>query len=452
MTRILSPIVRHAAVFLGLSTLVVAIPVAAGHAGQRLYDMGLMFNRPHPFESAPYAQNSSQPSPAVDPNRVFVDGRYRYGMGATTSGAETVVERRDALGSPRSFEDPKVAAAPPNVHLAISGHVHRALLYIDDGDDDGSDQDKSFFNVDSNNSATRLRFLARGQLDEHRAIGSNIVLQFQSNATGDISQRDSSSTEDFVGTRNLEVWFSHTGYGKVWMGKGHTASDGATERDLSGTGVAAYSGVGDIAAGIEFRAPGGGLSGNSIGSIFNNLDGLGRDNRLRYDTPSFRGANLALSLVDGGDWDAALIYSQKLPKRGLALVAAAHYADATSARGYDQVGGSVSVREESSGLSLTGALGLRDQSDGTERTFGYVKLGWQAEFFRFGRSVMSIDIFTTQDAIAEGDDGLSAGYFIVQRFRETGTELYGGFRWYDYESTIKFQDIVAITTGVRQKF
>ena len=65
---------------------------------------------------------------------------------------------------------------------------------------------------------------------------------------------------------------------------------------------------------------------------------------------------------------------------------------------------------------------------------------------------MSVDIFTTQDAIADGDDGLSAGYFIVQRFRETGTELYAGVRWYGYESTIDFQDIVATTAGVRQKF
>ena len=65
---------------------------------------------------------------------------------------------------------------------------------------------------------------------------------------------------------------------------------------------------------------------------------------------------------------------------------------------------------------------------------------------------MSVDIFATSDTVSDDDDGLSAGYFIVQRIRETGTDLYGGVRWYDYESAIEFQDIVAVTAGVRQKF
>ncbi len=429
-----------------------AISAAAGHAGPRLYDMGQMFNQPHPFEAEPDARTSPPSSQVGGPTGYAVDTRSRYGREATASGFETVVQRRDALGSPKSFGDPEVAAAPPNVHLAVSGHVNRALLFIGDGDDDGTDEDKNFFNVDSDNSATRLRFLAYGRIDENRAIGSNIILQFQSNATSDISQRDTSSTEDFVGTRNLEVWFLHSKYGEIWMGKGHTASDEVNERDLSGTGVAAHSGVADMAAGIEFREPGGALSGIAIGDVYNNLDGLGRDNRLRYDTPRFRGANLAVSLVDGGDWDAALIYSQKLPKRGLALVAAAHYANADATRGFDQVGGSVSVLEESSGLNLTAALGMRDQGSGNDRTFIYVKFGWQADFFRFGGSDMSLDFFSTQDARADNDEGLSAGYFIVQKIRETGTELYGGVRWYGYESTINFQNVVAVTTGVRQKF
>ena len=179
----------------------------------------------------------------------------------------------------------------------------------------------------------------------------------------------------------------------------------------------------------------------------------GRDNRLRYDTPRFRGANLAFSLVDGGDWDGALIYSQKFPKRHLALVAAAHYANAQSTRDFDQIGGSVSVLNETNGLNVTAALGIRDQDAG-DRKFAYVKIGWQANFFRFGKSNMSLDFFGTRDAVDfEDDEGLSAGLFIVQHFREVGSELYGGVRWYSYEdSTTNYQDVVAVTMGVRQRF
>ncbi len=98
------------------------------------------------------------------------------------------------------------------------------------------------------------------------------------------------------------------------------------------------------------------------------------------------------------------------------------------------------------------ALGIRDQGTENDRTFIYVKFGWQADFFRFGGSDMSLDFFATQNAVDDDDDGQSAGYFIVQNIHDIGTELYGGIRWYSYESTVDFQDVVAITTGVRQKF
>ena len=452
IARIVCRITRQASVFGGMVAVLVMIPSAAGHAGQRLYDMRDIIDQPHPFEAAPNARTSAPAAPIYRPT-ASTTGSSQYGREAPANDFETLVQRRDALGSPKSFGDPEIAAAPPNVRLSISGHVNRALLFIDDGSDDGTDEDKNFFNVDSDNSATRLRFLAYGRIDENRSIGSNIVLQFQSNSTSSISQSDTSSTEDFVGTRNLEVWFSHAKYGEIWMGKGHTASDDTTERDLSRTGVAAYSGVADMAAGIEFRVPEGRLSGISMDDVFNNLDGLGRDNRLRYDTPRFRGANIAVSLVDGGNWDGALIYSQKLPKRHLALVAAVHYANAQSTRDFDQIGGSVSVLNETNGLNVTAALGIRDQVAG-DRKFAYVKIGWQAKFFRVGKSNMSLDFFGTRDAVDfEDDEGLSAGLFIVQHFREVGSELYGGVRWYSYEdSTTNYQDVVAVTIGVRQRF
>ncbi len=130
-----------------------------------------------------------------------------------------------------------------------------------------------------------------------------------------------------------------------------------------------------------------------------------------------------------------------------------HYANAQSTRDFDQIGGSVSVLNETNGLNVTAALGIRDQVAG-DRKYAYVKIGWQANFFRVGKSTMSWDFFGTRAAVDfEDDEGLSAGLFIVQHFREVGSELYGGVRWYSYEdSTTNYQDVVAVTMGVRQRF
>ncbi len=217
-----------------------------------------------------------------------------------------------------------VLSTQPNMSLTVSGHVNRALLFVDDGTDDGSDNDKQVFNVDNDNSATRFQILGRAEIDESTAVGAIIVAQFESNSTADISQADnkSVSADAELRDRQLELWFEDQGFGRLYLGQGHTASDDSTEIDLSGTGVIAYSGVGDLANGLAFRNSGGSLSGVTIGDVFSNLDGLGRDDRIRYDTPAFRSARLSSSFIDGGDWDLALTYGQDLSAYGLQLAAA----------------------------------------------------------------------------------------------------------------------------------
>ena len=64
-----------------------------------------------------------------------------------------------------------VLSTQPNMSLTVSGHVNRALLFVDDGTDDGSDNDKQVFNVDNDNSATRFQILGRAEIDESTGGG-----------------------------------------------------------------------------------------------------------------------------------------------------------------------------------------------------------------------------------------------------------------------------------------
>ncbi len=98
---------------------------------------------------------------------------------------------------------------------------------------------------------------------------------------------------------------------RLWLGKGNTASNNTAEVDLSRVDVIAYSSVADIAGGMLFRESSGNnsLTTVSVADAFNNQDGLSRQNRFRYDTPTFWGFHLAGAAVSDQRYDASLWWS-----------------------------------------------------------------------------------------------------------------------------------------------
>ena len=162
-----------------------------------------------------------------------------------------------------------------DIALKLSGQVNRAVLYADNGE-----VDDTFF-VDNDNSSTRLRVRAVGDVTCDFKVGAQIEVQFESNSSAAIrfDQSGDAGPNNFT-ERKLEVWFDSEMWGRLWLGQGDTASNGTSEVDLSGTSVIAYSAVEDFAGGLEFE------NGQRIGAAFSNYDGLSRDDRVRYDTPT----------------------------------------------------------------------------------------------------------------------------------------------------------------------
>ena len=95
--------------------------------------------------------------------------------------------------------------------------------------------------------------------------------------------------------------------------------------DLSGTSVVAYSGIAYMAGGLEFSRDSTGAIGPQINATFSNLDGLSRDDRLRYDTPRFGGFKASASVIDGGSWDVAGRFSGEVS--GAKVAGAVAYAE-----------------------------------------------------------------------------------------------------------------------------
>ena len=332
-----------------------------------------------------------------------------------------------------------VESGEDSVRLSLSGQVNRGVLFADNG------TDSEVFHVDNDNSSTRIRFVGEGDLNDDITVGTNIEVQFESNSTAAISfnQSGSSDTNNFT-ERKLELYFDSDQFGRVWLGQGDTASNSTSEVDLSGTSVVGYSGIADLAGGLEFD------NDREIGDAFSNFDGLSRDDRLRYDTPNFGGFVLSASAVESDEWDAALRFSGEVG--GIRTAAAVAYADSNT---FEQINGSASVLL-SSGLNFTAALGTRDldAAGRDDPFFYYLKVGQQLDIFDIGQTRLAVDFTQADDVEADGEEFTSYGAFIVQNLDPVATELYLGVRNHtlDLDSGSDPDDLIAVLAGARIKF
>lgn len=331
----------------------------------------------------------------------------------------------------------EISSGNDQVSLTLSGQVNRALLWADDG------TNSRVLHVDNDNSSTRIRLAGEGQMTPDIRTGAAIEVQFESNSSSDITIDGASGSPDNFTKRKLELYFDHRRFGKLWLGHGSTASDGVSEVDLSGTTVVTYSSIADMAGGIQF----GGLGGTPIGDVYSNMDGLGRDDRIRYDTPSFGGFTVSASNADSAKYDVAGRFSGQL-NSGLRIAAAVGYAVNKNETIIDsQISGSVSVLL-ASGLSLTGAIGAQDLEVGVrDPQFLYGKLG-----YAWGANAISVDLGYAEEIDALGEEFTTIGAAYVRRFDNAGTEVYIGARTHELDTVGNPDDILAVLAGARVKF
>lgn len=344
-----------------------------------------------------------------------------------------------------------VSGGKTGVRVSLSGQVNRGVLFTDDGD-----RTDAFF-VDNDNSSTRIRILGEADYDEMTRIGTNIEVQFESNSTADVSQRNKRNVgNDNFTQRKLELYVDNKQFGRITLGQGDTASNTTSEQDLSGTTVIGYSGVTDFAGGLFLRdSKTNQLSNLRINNVTSNLDGLSRDDRIRYDSPKFNGFSLATSAVADDRYDVALFYGDRLGD--FELRGAAAYASASAsgtANAFDIVNGSVSALHVPSGVSLTFAAGMRDtDNQDNDASFYYGKLGYQTNFFDFGKTAVSADLYYGEEFVTADDETFSVGLQLVQNIAKAGTELYGGFRLYDYDdAATDYDSLYGVMVGARVKF
>jgi hypothetical protein len=336
------------------------------------------------------------------------------------------------------------------VNVKLYGWVNKAALYADDGEQD------NWFVVDNSNSSTRVGLIGTANVISDINAGARMEVMYRTNPSTEASQNDKNNFGDSsFRKRHFDVFLESERFGKLSVGHGHTASDGTSQVDLSGTAVVGYAPIGDFAGGqFWYDSKTKILSPTRIRNTFNDMDGLGRDDRIRYDTPDFWGFQASGSFISGNASDAALRYSRELGNFKLAGAVAYSDPHNTSDKIEDTMNGSLSVLH-SSGLNATLAAGRQDykvsgQDDGK---FCYGKLGYRREFFSIGETALSVDYGRNDNIDMDDDEAKAFGIQGVQYVEDWATEYYLGYRWHDLDrDDADFDDINAFMSGFRVKF
>ncbi len=388
--------------------------------------------------------------------------------------SETAVKEATEAAKKKAAEVAKKGAVPPDVvrnqngdkvSLKLYGHANRAYMFADDG----NSSDHYF--VDNKNSSSRMGALAKAQVTDDLSFGARFEIEYDSNASNKVNQEDKNPGDAGNGNSIDERWIdaqiTSKKFGKLYLGKGSTASDTTSEVDLSGTSVVTYSAINKFAGGIRFYDnETNTLSSTNVSDAFDNFDGLARRSRLRYDSPTFWGFSLQGSVLsDGGD--VVLRYASKWGENWKFAAAAAYANPQAQSVGDeidDQINGSASVLH-SSGLSLSIAGAYADlqhdltNPDGSDRDddpkFFYAKLGYRKKFFKFGETRFSVDFSRSDDRDQDRDEATMIGGAIVQDLSKYGMEYYLGYRWPELDreaGNTDFEDINAVMSGVRVKF
>lgn len=343
------------------------------------------------------------------------------------------------------------AHAAPEFKVKLYGQVNRAMLWADDGSDS-----KLLF-VDNSNSSTRFGIDGKAVVEGGLSIGGKFEAELQSNSSTDVNQA-AERTDAVLKERHMDVWLEGP-FGKLSLGQGNTASNETSEVDLSGTTVIAYSDVKQFVGGYSFsNERDESIEGTpKVKDVFNNLDGLSRDDRVRYDTPSFAGFTVSASVLPQEAWDAALRYSGEFG--GTKVAAAVAYADLgdmdKTVEG--QVNGSASVLLPF-GLSLTGAAGQK-QLDAAlsgrkdDPMFWYGKVAYTAKLLFSGSTTFGVDYGASNDVKKDADEATTWAAFVVQKLDAYNTELYAAYRSHQLDrSGADYADVTGFMTGARVKF
>lgn len=357
----------------------------------------------------------------------------------------------------------------------VSGQVDRALTYANNG----SQWDAA--SVDNNASNSRFRFTGIQQVDPGLKLGMvyEIGLDQMPSTSWDINQNSNGSVH--LDSRKMDTYLEGR-FGRFSFGKGNGAAFMADAIDMSGTAF--------LGGGVWYELYGYSIhfvdnQGNSLyklGKTQSPFNAIGRQNRIRYDSPSINGLVLSGSFDNGHAYELAARYKHALGG-GAKFAAGASWTDTekqdieTNPANGVPAGGIIANQKRrqilngaaslllADGLNFTVSYGhektLQMANAGTSNQTGYdAKNLFGGVGYILGKHHFSVNYGETRDLPADGVKGSQVGAAYVYDWR-SGVQLFASYHMYmlDIPQQIKAakgwgsaQNISQVYIGTRIKF
>ena len=338
------------------------------------------------------------------------------------------------------------------VQLQLAGEVNRAVMYADDGLTD------KVFHVDNSHSETKVSLSGEAAATDCLTVGSHLEFKWQDNPSRGVSMEEESITGEFE-SELVELYVAGAA-GTVSLGKGSAASDASAEIDLSGTDIIGNAGVADVGGGFSFYdTAASAYSSLTADAVFHggiSTEGLGKINRVLYETPSFGGLTFGASAGESETVDFAVSYAGEV--NGHQVEAKAAWSN--PGEGWTQTGGSASLLL-ASGLNFTVAASVKDvdemPADGDDPTMIYGKLGYQCNrLTSLGTTAVSLDygLFNNAADLAMEQEATALGVQFVQDLTDYSAALFAGYRLLSLEdkSGADYEDISVVMAGAKFSF
>ena len=274
--------------------------------------------------------------------------------------ASTAIAFATGLAMPASAQDPAAApgvvASQKKVKIKLYGQVARQFGFVGDG------ETVTFKQGENGVTSTRMGIDGRGKVTNDISLRTRFEFSVQSGDTGGGSQfvNEGGSSSRF-GVRHLDVILSSKKFGAVWIGRGDSSSNGTSEVNLAGMDSARLGGsAANLVGEYMLLDENENLATRTVATVdrfFDSFDGANRQNRIRYDTPTFFGFMASVSMIDKHNVDSAIYYEGKIAGTEISGgVGYCHtegtqsagsstcFANGTTTSGIDQLNGSISVK------------------------------------------------------------------------------------------------------------
>jgi hypothetical protein len=367
------------------------------------------------------------------------------------------------------------------MRLKIKGVVNRAIQNVSDGDRSRTKH------VDNDTLGSRIHLTAEGNALERLTVGATWELGVASNTSANVGMGKSSTdaaenpsgatSRDAFSNRIAEVFFQDKHLGKLSLGLGNMASKGSMEdTDLSKTTAASVGGsFASIAGGHYFYEAISQTRTLQVGILADKFNGLGIRNRIRYDSPSYKGLVVSASHSGSNNdrFDGSANFNVKVNDVQIAAAVSAQNNRAAGAfdpsyplsNTYRQLNGSIGIAFHS-GFNIYLGGGKRHYSESFRKPANMyaIKLGYFNKFFEnigvtafaicYGRFNNAQRALQT-GALNENYSVDSYGVHVVQNIEKVGIDVYFSYQRFMLSTHLintNYKPINAIMMGAAVKF